>query len=106
MNILSKLKEDFQKELSKASGDTTQYKSKISVSTTGISVPHSIIAVVFAFDVHKGGFFAGANPKPAVAGTVASLRDQCKQLGGDAVVGCQFECRVAVGSSFLVGRSR
>ena len=36
MNILSKIKEDFQKEMSKASGDTTQYKSEISVSTTDL----------------------------------------------------------------------
>ena len=103
MNILSKIKEDFQKEMSKASGDTTQYKSEISVSTTDISLPHSIIAVVFAFDAHKEGFFAGANPKLAFAGAVASLRDQCKQLGGDAVIGCQFEYPVAVGSGFFGG---
>ena len=90
MNILSKIKEDFQKEMSKASGDTTQYKSEISVSTTDISLPHSIIAVVFAFDAHKEGFFAGANPKLAFAGAVASLRDQSRGQIQDSGLGSEM----------------
>ena len=90
MNILSKIKEDFQKEMSKASGDTTQYKSEISVSTTDISLPHSIIAVVFAFDAHKEGLSAGANTKLAFAGAVASLRDQSRGQIQDSGLGSEM----------------
>jgi len=58
---------------------------------------YDIIDTVFAFDSHHEGLFNGADPNIAFAGVKARLRAIAVALDADAVIGCSFEYRVAVG---------
>lgn len=88
--------------------------ANIFISTGTISEPFQVIDVVFAMDSQEQGFFAeilskttgyhiGANPSKAFHKVKLQLRSQCLELGGDAVINCQFEHRVAVTNSMLPG---
>ncbi len=71
--------------------------SDIVVSTGDIPQDYEVIDVIFALDSHMEGFFFGAaDPSKAFYGVKDQLRMQVIELGGDAVVSCQFEYRVAV----------
>jgi hypothetical protein len=74
------------------------------VLTTGdIRANYRIIDTVFAMDSHKEKTFSGADPNKAFQGVKKQLRQACESLGGDAVVSCQFEYRVAVASGAFGG---
>jgi hypothetical protein len=80
--------------------------SKIKVSTSSVTQPFEIVDIIFAFDSHKEGFLEnGADPTKAFVKVVNRLRSICADLGGDAVINCQFDYRYAVGSS-LVGNAK
>lgn len=67
------------------------------VTTGNISRNYEVIDAIFALDSHKEGFFSGAaNPGKAFDGVKGQLRQRCTELGGDAVICCQFEYRVAL----------
>ncbi len=69
----------------------------IPVTTGSISQDFEIIDAIFALDSHKEGFFSGAvDPGKAFDGVKNQLRNRCSELGGDAVVNCQFEYRNAL----------
>lgn len=74
----------------------------IKVSTSGVSRPFEVVDVIFAFDSHKEGFLeGGADPTRAFVKVVNRLRSICAELGGDAVINCQFDYRYAVGASMM-----
>lgn len=74
----------------------------IKVSTSGVSRPFEVVDVIFAFDSHKEGFLeSGADPTRAFVKVVNRLRSICAELGGDAVINCQFDYRYAVGESMM-----
>jgi len=75
------------------------------ILTTGdLEVPYEPIDAIFAIGSHTyGGLFgSGADPNQAFDGVKRQLRRVCHKRGGDAVVHCDFEYRVAV-SSALIG---
>lgn len=78
--------------------DSALSKSVV-ISTGDIKEPYRILDAIFAFDSHSGGFFSGANPEKAFDGVKNKLRKRCRELGGDAVVNCQFEYRVALATT-------
>jgi hypothetical protein len=102
MGILDKMKEiaaEGQKTLAaqKAREDAKAKElARIIVSTGGIPRPHEVIDAVFAMDSHKEGFFSGASPAKAFEGVKDQLRAAGLVLGGDAIINCQFEYRVAM----------
>jgi len=82
--------------------------SCIFISTCNPTWNFDVVDTVFAIDSHEQGFlshlveanmgqrlFGGANPGTAFEGVKNQLRLQCLALGGDAVICCQFEHRVA-----------
>ena len=88
-----------------------QRLSRIFISSGPINVPFKVLDVVFAMDSHDEGFFknilqqavgirvAAANPTKAFDKVKLQLRAQCHAMGGDAVINCQFEHRVAVSNT-------
>ena len=68
----------------------------IKITTGGLDQAFEVIDAIFATDSNKEGFFSGADPGKAFEGVKKQLRSQCEELGGQAVVNCQFEYRVAV----------
>ena len=88
-----------------------QRLSQIFISSGPISASFKVIDVVFAMDSHDEGFFknvlqqavgirvAAANPTKAFDKVKLQLRAQCQAMGGDAVINCQFEHRVAVSNT-------
>lgn len=115
-NAGEKLKEEIQKaqEQAKEKRVATEAEeaerndrfSKIKVSTSSVSQQFEVVDVIFAFDSHKEGFLDnGADPTKAFVKVVNRLRSICADLGGDAVINCQFDYRYAVGSS-LVGNAK
>ena len=71
------------------------------IATGDIKQNYSIIDTIFAMDSHKEGFLSGTDPNKAFEGVKNQLSKKCKALGGDAVINCQFEYRVAVGDGLV-----
>ena len=76
-------------------------KNNILVTTSGMNEEYEIIDSIFALDSSTAGFFFGADPNKAFEKVKDQLRNKCKELGGDAVINCQFEYRVAVADGLL-----
>lgn len=73
----------------------------VKVITSGLNERYKIIDSVFAMDSHAGGFLSAANPEKAFAGVKKQLRQKALEIGGNAVINCAFEYRVAVGDGIL-----
>ena len=73
--------------------------NNILVTTGDIKEDYEIIDAIFAFDSCEAGFFRGADPNKAFDKVKEGLRKKASDLGGHAVINCQFEYRVAVNSS-------
>jgi hypothetical protein len=73
----------------------------VKVITSGLNERYEIIDSVFAMDSHAGGFLSAANPEKAFAGVKKELRQKALEIGGNAVINCAFEYRVAVGDGIL-----
>ena len=80
-------------------------KSDILVITGDLNMNYQIIDSVFAIDNHKGGWIMGADPGVAFAGVREQLRKKAKKVGGNAVINCIFEYRVAVQQG-IIGSSQ
>lgn len=106
MGILDKMKElaaegqrtlDAQKAREDEKGRAL---AQVIVSTGDIPQAYRVIDAAFAMDSHQGGFFSGsASPAKAFEGVKRQLREASLALGGDAIINCQFEYRVALGSN-------
>lgn len=59
-------------------------------------VEYEIIDAIFAIGSTTQGFFSGLDPNKAFEGVKDELRKRCAALGGQAVVNCQFQYRVAL----------
>ena len=68
----------------------------IAVSTGTVSVPYEVLDTVFAIDSSKAKWFSGADPNEAFEGVKKTLRKKASEMGGDAVIDCQFEYRNAL----------
>lgn len=71
------------------------------ISTGNINTDYTIIDTIFAMDSHKEGFFTTTDPNKAFEGVKQQLMKKCAALGGDGVISCQFEYRVAVNNGVL-----
>lgn len=68
----------------------------ILVITGDLHEPYKILDTVFAGGSAKEGWLSGADPSAAFTSVKEGLRESCKKLGGNAVINCQFEYRVAI----------
>ena len=76
----------------------------VPITTGDLAVPYEPIDAIFAIGSHTyADLFGGAKGDPNLAfdGVKRGLRRLCYSRGGDAVVSCQFEYRVAVSSGLL-----
>ncbi|MDL2306641.1 YbjQ family protein [Desulfovibrio sp. OttesenSCG-928-C06] len=79
-------------------------KNSVIISTSDLKKEYKILDTVFAIDAHQEGFFAGAaDPAKAFNGVKEQLKTKCVNLGGNAVISCQFEYRVATGEGLFGG---
>jgi len=68
----------------------------ILVTTGDVKETYEILDAIFALDFHKESWFGGgADPAKAFDKVKEKLRTVCKNMGGDAVINCQFQYRVA-----------
>ena len=74
--------------------------NNILITTGDIKEDYEIIDAVFALDSCKEGFFKSADPNDAFDKVKNGLRKKAGELGGHAVINCQFEYRVAVAQGF------
>lgn len=70
--------------------------AKILITTGDIKEDYEIIDAIFALDSCKEGFLTGADPNKAFEKVKECLRTKAEELGGHAVINCQFEYRVAL----------
>lgn len=77
--------------------------SKILITTGDIHEDYEIIDAVFAIDSCQATFFKGADPNKAFDKVKDALRVKAEELGGHAVINCQFEYRVAVNQGSFGG---
>lgn len=73
----------------------------IIISTGDLKQDYTIIDTLFAMDSSKGGVLFSANPGEAFKGVKAQLVKACKAAGGNAIINCQFEYRVAVSQGLM-----
>ncbi|MES0370828.1 MAG: heavy metal-binding domain-containing protein, partial [Mariprofundaceae bacterium] len=52
-------------------------------------------------DSHKGSLFKDINPGIAFEGVKKQLKQKCSEMGGNAVINCQFEYRNALTDGFV-----
>jgi putative heavy-metal-binding protein len=77
-------------------------KMAIPLTTGSVARNYEIIDAIFALDSHKEGFLSGAaDPGKAFDGVKQQLRNICQELGGHAVINCQFEYRNALADGFM-----
>ncbi|RKD22416.1 Putative heavy-metal-binding [Caminicella sporogenes DSM 14501] len=75
--------------------------NNILISTGDIKDNYQIIDTIFAMDSHKESFFKNADPNKAFNKVKEQLRQECKKIGGNAVINCLFEYRVALDSGLI-----
>ena len=79
----------------------------IKVSTSVIQEKYKVVDIIFAFDSHEPGAFSSffgsgaAKPGSAFDRVTDRLRNGCFNVGGDAVISCQFEYRFTSTSGFF-----
>ena len=79
--------------------ETVKVNKFIPTSTGDIGRPYDIIDTTFALDADSDSgllFTKGADPARAFDNVRNQLRENCRRMGGDAVIFCQFEYRIAL----------
>ena len=74
--------------------------NNVLITTGDIKEDYEIIDAVFSLDSCQEGLFKGADPNKAFEKVKNGLRQKATELGGHAVINCQFEYRVAVAQGF------
>ena len=69
---------------------------QIPVITGDLRCNSQNIDTIIPVSSDKEGFFHGADPSRAFDGVKQQLRYKCAQVGGNAVINCQFEYRIAL----------
>ncbi len=73
--------------------------SNILITTGDIHEDYEIIDAVFAIDACQENLFNSADPNKAFEKVKDALRKKAEDLGGHAVINCQFEYRVTSNSA-------
>ena len=75
--------------------------ANVLVITGDLNMNYQIIDSVFAMDSHTEGILSFADPGKAFVGVREQLRAKAISLGGNAVINCMFEYRVAVSEGLI-----
>lgn len=88
---------DIEERVQQAAQNQRPVQRKFIPTSTGdLGHPYQIMDTIFALDSNSEGFFRGANPEYAFEGVKEKLRAKCASIGGDAVIYCQYQYRVAL----------
>ena len=75
--------------------------SNILVVTGDLNQDYIILDSIFAMDSHKESFWKMADPSKAFEGVKGQLKKKAGAIGGDAIINCMFEYRVAEADGFM-----
>ena len=75
--------------------------NNILITTGDIKEDYEVIDAIFALDSCTEGILKGADPNQAFDKVKDGLRKKANELGGHAVINCQFEYRVAVSQGLM-----
>tara|TARA_B100000029_G_scaffold235429_1_gene232578 strand:+ start:1838 stop:2317 length:480 start_codon:yes stop_codon:yes gene_type:complete len=73
----------------------------VTISTGDLDSEYTIIDTIMVFDYDLAGLVKGAEPAEAFDLVKEKLRETAVEKGGDAVINCQFQFRVAVAPKLL-----
>ena len=65
------------------------------ISTGDVNKDYEVLDIIFALGQGEAGLFSRA-PDNAFKGVKQELISKCKNLGGNAVIFCQFEYRITL----------
>lgn len=71
-------------------------KANALVITGDLKQNYQILDTIFALGSNKEGIFSDANPTKAFEDVKDELAVRCVAAGGNAVINCQFEYRIAI----------
>ena len=74
--------------------------ANIIISTGDIKYDYDVIDTVFSLGTGEAGVFSSGSSN-AFKDVKSKLISECKKLGGDAVIFCQFEYRMALGDGLF-----
>lgn len=75
--------------------------NNILITTSDLKEDYEIIDAIFALDSCTEGVFKSADPNKAFDKVKEGLRKKCAELGGHAVINCEFEYRVAISQGLM-----
>ena len=75
--------------------------TNILVVTGDLNQDYQILDSIFAMDSHKESFWKMADPSKAFEGVKGQLKKKAGAIGGDAIINCMFEYRVAEADGFM-----
>lgn len=99
MGLLSSLKEGIQNvqqqanEINEAKRLRAEEVAKIKVSTSSVCKKFEVIECIWGFEVSEEGWFTNASQGKAFTKVLRDLQEKCFDLGGHAVINCQFDYR-------------
>ncbi|NLU23147.1 MAG: YbjQ family protein [Clostridiales bacterium] len=73
----------------------------IVISTGNLHREYRVLDCIFAVDFNKQTWFKAANPADSFNGVKDQLAQRCRDLGGDAVISCQFQYRISTDNAVL-----
>lgn len=77
----------------------------MTISTGGVCWPYQVLDTIVCIGVDVRGFFeSGANLGDAFDDVKKALRTKCAALGGDAIINCSFDYRVALAKTWFGGK--
>ena len=76
-------------------------KRPIIVSTGNVNRAYEILDAIFAVDFSAQTWFKAADPSASFDGVKTKLQDKCRDMGGDAVICCQFQYRISINDDVL-----
>jgi hypothetical protein len=81
--------------------------SKFIVCTGDLNLPYEILDTIFAMESHTAkGWGSHIKPERAFSGVKTELERECRRLGGNAVINCQFEYRNSLDPKLLGGSNQ
>ena len=76
-------------------------KRPITVSTGNVNRDYEILDAIFAVDFSAQTWVKAADPSKSFEGVKTQLQDKCRDMGGDAVICCQFQYRISINDDIL-----
>jgi len=95
--------EDLERTDKSTSAPDDETDSHVVICTGTPPWDYDIIDTIFVLDTLDKKLFSTSSPSVAFKGAKAQLRARAEKAGGDAVIDCRFDYRVAAGGHGIFG---